>query len=157
LLFGKGVRMADVGSNVGTSGRKRGVTRRSFLQAAAGTAAGSALVGAPIVVRAQEPPGATERAGIKRFASGGQNVTLQVNGKPLQASIRPDQTLLEVLREKFDLTGAKEVCDRGACGACTVLLDGRSINSCMMLALDAVDRQITTVEGLMSGDQLDPI
>ena len=61
------------------------------------------------------------------------------------------------MRESLNLTGAKEVCDRGACGACTMLVDGRSVNSCMMLAIDAVGKKITTVEGLVKDGQLDPV
>ena len=69
----------------------------------------------------------------------------------------PDTTLLQAVRESLNLTGAKEVCDRGACGACTMLVDGRSVNSCMMLAIDAVGKKITTVEGLTKDGQLDPV
>ena len=81
------------------------------------------------------------RSGLKRFAATGGNITLEVNGKPAQLSVTPDTTLLQAVRESLNLTGAKEVCDRGACGACTMLVDGRSVNSCMMLAIDAVGQE----------------
>lgn len=132
-----------------------GVTRRRFLQGAGGVAAGSALLGVP--AEAQETAPAAVRPGIRRYLAAGQTVTLQVNGAPRQVSITPETTLLEALREQMDLTGAKEVCDRGACGACTVLIDGRSVNACMMLALDAVGTAVTTVEGLGGDGRLDPI
>jgi xanthine dehydrogenase YagT iron-sulfur-binding subunit len=66
-------------------------------------------------------------------------------------------TLLRLLRERLDLTGAKEVCDRGSCGACTVHLDGKAVNSCLLLAVDCEGRDVTTVEGLAKGDALHPV
>jgi aerobic-type carbon monoxide dehydrogenase small subunit (CoxS/CutS family) len=94
---------------------------------------------------------------LKRYAASGENIALEVNGRAAQLAVTPDTTLLHALRESLNLTGAKEVCDRGACGACTVLVDGRSVNSCMMLAIDAVGHKITTVEGLAKDGQLDPV
>ncbi len=70
-------------------------------------------------------------------------VTLQVNGKKLSAQLEPRVTLLDALRDNFDLTGAKRVCDRGACGACTVLLDGKPVYACSVLAIDAQGKNIT--------------
>jgi aerobic-type carbon monoxide dehydrogenase small subunit (CoxS/CutS family) len=84
-------------------------------------------------------------------------VTLRVNGRALVAKIDPVTTLLEALRIDLGLTGTKEVCDRGACGGCSVLADGRLVASCMMLAVDAVGSEITTIEGLARGERLDPI
>jgi aerobic-type carbon monoxide dehydrogenase small subunit (CoxS/CutS family) len=75
-------------------------------------------------------------------------LTLQINGKARPLRIEPRTTLLEVLREQLDLTGAKPACDRGECGACTVLLDGRPVNACALLAVQAEGRAVTTVEGL---------
>lgn len=135
--------------------KKSGVSRRLFLQGAAGGAvAGSALATIPIVARAAEP---SVRAGLKRYAADGADIVLSVNGKDSPVKVTPQTTLLQALRESLDLTGAKEVCDRGACGACTVHLDGRSVNGCMVLAVDAVGAKVTTVEGLKKGDQLDPV
>jgi xanthine dehydrogenase YagT iron-sulfur-binding subunit len=134
-----------------------GVSRRRFLKGAAGSAAaGSALATLP----RSGPAAAAEpavRAGLKRYATSGAEVLLKVNGKENPITLAPQTTLLEALRESLDLTGAKEVCDRGACGACTVLVDGKSVNSCMMLAVDASGREITTVEGLKGGDALDAV
>ena len=84
-------------------------------------------------------------------------ITLNINGEATALNVQPAATLLEVLRERLSLTGCKEVCSRGACGACTVLIDGRSINSCLTLAVDAIGKQITTVEGLGSDAQPDPV
>jgi len=134
-----------------------GVSRRQFLQGAGGAAAGSMLVSLPEMARAQQEGAQLTRAGLKRYAASGQNISLDVNGRAAQLTVTPDTTLLQALRESLNLTGAKEVCDRGACGACTVLLDGRSVNSCMMLAIDAAGQKITTVEGLATDGQLDPV
>lgn len=87
-------------------------------------------------------------------------LTLNVNGKKMTATVEPRMTLLDVLREDLDVTGPKRVCDRGECGACTVLLDGKAVYSCSTLAYDAVGKEITTVEGLMAqaaAGQLSPL
>jgi carbon-monoxide dehydrogenase small subunit len=86
-----------------------------------------------------------------------QGVTLTVNGEKHEVFIEPRQTLLEVLREKLGLTGTKEVCDMGSCGACTVLLDNRPVLSCLTLAVACEGKEITTIEGLGKGDELDPL
>jgi len=84
---------------------------------------------------------------------------LAINGEERRLALEPRTTLLSALRTRLDppLTGAKEVCDRGACGACTVLLDGRPVYACMLLALDCVGAAITTVEGLGSPEALSPV
>lgn len=141
----------------GDLSRGSGVTRRTFIQTlgvgAAATAVGTddpAEARTPMS-RAQDP----EVLGPDPF-----NVTLRVNGSDLTTPIDPATTLMETLRWHLNLTGTKEVCDRGSCGACSVLLDGQVVMSCMMLAVDAVDREIATVEGLApdadAGD-LDPL
>jgi aerobic-type carbon monoxide dehydrogenase small subunit (CoxS/CutS family) len=84
-------------------------------------------------------------------------VTLRVNGRAHKVQVEPRVTLLRVLRNHLHLTGAKEVCDRGECGACTVLLDGKPVYACMMLAVDAEGHEITTVEGLAKGGKLHPV
>jgi xanthine dehydrogenase YagT iron-sulfur-binding subunit len=80
-----------------------------------------------------------------------------VNGKNYSANLEPRVTLLEALREDFEITGPKRVCDRGACGACTVLLGNKPVYSCSILAIEAQGKPIVTVEGLMQGEQLDPV
>jgi len=80
-----------------------------------------------------------------------------VNGEIVSLSVFPNRTLLEILREALGLTGAKEGCGEGACGSCTVLLDGKPVRSCLTLAVEAAGCEITTVEGLASGETLDPL
>ena len=84
-------------------------------------------------------------------------ITLNVNGKDHKLKVEPRVTLLRALRNDLDLTGSKEVCDRGSCGACSVHLDGALVTSCMVLAVDAVGKRVTTIEGLAQGDKLHPI
>ena len=86
-----------------------------------------------------------------------QSVTLQVNGVPYPLAIHTNRTLSTVLRNEVGLTGTKEGCDDCECGACMVLLDGQPINSCSFLAAQAADREITTIEGLASQDDLHPL
>ncbi len=83
-------------------------------------------------------------------------VTLQINGELHEVVVDTRSTLLDVLRERLDLTGAKKGCDHGQCGACTVLVDGRRANSCLLLAV-AVRGEVTTIEGLASGEELHPM
>lgn len=86
-----------------------------------------------------------------------QGIALTVNGDLHEVLISPNQTLLEVLREKLGLMGTKRGCDLGACGACTVLIDGEAHLSCIMLAVDAAGREVVTIEGLSEGGQLHPL
>ena len=81
-------------------------------------------------------------------------ITLTINDKLREVSVAPNDTLLEVLREKFDLTGSKESCGEGVCGSCTIQMDGKPVRSCLTLALEADGCSIKTVEGLADGDQL---
>jgi xanthine dehydrogenase YagT iron-sulfur-binding subunit len=84
-------------------------------------------------------------------------ITLDINGEKHHLSIDHRTTLLDVLRERLDLTGTKKGCDQGQCGACTVLVDGRRVVSCLNLAVAAEGRDITTIEGVAEGDQLHPV
>ncbi len=86
-----------------------------------------------------------------------RTITLFVNGTECALQVKPSATLLEVIRENLGLTGAKEGCGEGECGACTVLMDGLAVNACLILAMEADGRQITTIEGLTGGDELHPI
>jgi carbon-monoxide dehydrogenase small subunit len=86
-----------------------------------------------------------------------QLIELKVNGEIHEVMVEPHRTLLEVLREKLGLTGTKEACDTGECGACAVLLDGIPVNSCLVLALDARGKEIITIEGLADGSKLHPL
>jgi carbon-monoxide dehydrogenase small subunit len=86
-----------------------------------------------------------------------KEIKLTVNNQPYRLSVLPWRTLLEVIREDLGLTGTKEGCGLGECGACTVLIDGRAVNSCLVLAAEADGKQITTIEGLADGDKLHPL
>ena len=128
-----------------------GWSRRDFLKisgvaAAAPLAAPASVLAAAVVVDEVPVQG-----------PGKVPVTLNVNGKMLKAQLEPRVTLLDALRDQFELTGAKRVCDRGTCGACTVLLDGKAAYSCSVLAIDAQSRRITTVEGLGEPGKLHPV
>jgi xanthine dehydrogenase YagT iron-sulfur-binding subunit len=84
-------------------------------------------------------------------------VSLEVNGQPQLLTIEPRVTLLDALRERLGLTGTKKGCDQGQCGACTVLVDGRRVNSCLTLAIAVEGKRVTTVEGLARGGELHPL
>lgn len=86
-----------------------------------------------------------------------EHVNLTINGEPRQLELDPRQSLLDVLRETLGLTGTKKGCDQGACGACTILLDGKRVNSCLTLAVMHDGAEITTIEGLAQGGQLHPL
>lgn len=115
------------------------VSRRDFLAATAAAAAAPPLSAAGLRFQPAQP---------RRFAPGAAPLDLVVNGRKVTLEAEPRETLLEVLRWHLGLTGAKDVCDRGSCGACTVLVDGLPRLSCMTLAVEVAGRQITTVEGL---------
>ena len=85
------------------------------------------------------------------------SVRLTINGQEHRLDLDPRQSLLDVLREDLDLTGTKKGCNQGACGACTVLVDGKRINSCLTLAVMHDGAEITTIEGLASGEELHPL
>ncbi len=84
-------------------------------------------------------------------------IKLEVNNTPHTISVEPRRTLLDALRYNLQLTGTKKVCDMGNCGACTVMVDGRAMYSCLLLAVDCEDRQITTIEGLDQDGHLSPV
>src|SRR5205085_7784004 len=84
-------------------------------------------------------------------------LTLKINGKQLSLDVDPRTSLLDLLREQLQLTGSKKGCDHGQCGACTVLVNGRRINSCLSLAVVHEHDEVTTVEGLASGEELHPV
>ena len=98
---------------------------------------------------------------VARNASGSlpaaSSITLKVNGVVKQIEVRPWVTLLDLLRERLDLTGTKKGCDHGQCGACTVLVNGKRINSCLTLAVMQEGADIVTIEGLAEGDALHPL
>jgi xanthine dehydrogenase YagT iron-sulfur-binding subunit len=94
---------------------------------------------------------------VRVYGPGKVPITLNINAKRYTAEIEPRTTLLDTLRNELELTGAKRVCDRASCGACTVIMDGKAVYSCTVLGIEAQGKSITTVEGLMNGDQLHPM
>jgi aerobic-type carbon monoxide dehydrogenase small subunit (CoxS/CutS family) len=136
--------MSDSASNEDFS-----ISRRSFLK----TFGASAAVAATAQVEAVAAE--LEKVNKERTVGpGAVPITLQVNGKPLKLEVEPRVTLLDALRNRASFTGAKEVCDRATCGACTVLIDDRPVYSCSMLAIEAQGKPITTVEGLAENGKL---
>lgn len=106
---------------------------------------GVGVTGAVAPALIPEQAEAQTAAGV--VGPGAVPVTLTINGKPMKVTIEPRETLLDVLRNHLDMTGAKRVCDRGTCGACSVLVNGKVMYSCSILAIDAQGKQITTIEG----------
>ncbi len=132
------------------------VSRRSFLSSLG--AAGVAATAVPIVAKAQAaPPPAQEAATATERTEGAVPVKLKVNGKLLDLNIDPRASLLDTLRETASLTGTKKGCDHGQCGACTVHVNGRRINSCLTLAVMHEGDEITTIEGLGQPGSLHPM
>lgn len=126
-----------------------GVSRRDFLKIS-GISATVPLVAGPEVVIADDKK-------LAAFGPGKLTMEFTINRKKYKADLAPRVTLLDALRDHFQLTGAKRVCDRGECGACTVLLDDRAVYSCMVLAIETQGAQITTVESLACGNELHPV
>ncbi|HJQ69976.1 MAG TPA: (2Fe-2S)-binding protein [Blastocatellia bacterium] len=126
-----------------------GLSRRTFLKASGISLSVPLVMGHRVVKVAG--------AQVKVFGPGKVPVSLLINGKKYQATVEPRVTLLEALRHELDLTGAKRVCDRGTCGACTVIIDGKAVYSCTVLAIEGEGKAITTVEGLMQGNTLHPL
>ncbi len=125
-----------------------GYSRREFLQSAA-TVAGAATVPAGLASAAGM---IAEGSPANAPAAVAKSLQLKVNGQPHELIAEPRLTLLDALREHLKLTGTKKGCDRGQCGACTVLVNGRRVNSCLSLAVMHENDEITTVEGLQSVD-----
>jgi xanthine dehydrogenase YagT iron-sulfur-binding subunit len=125
------------------------VSRRDLVRGSATVAAGVAVIAPKDAVDAVEF--ASER--FEALAI----VHVEINGVDYQLELQPRVTLLDMLRERLQLTGTKKGCNRGECGACTVLLDGRRVNACLVLAAAADGRKVTTIEGLADGPQLHPV
>ena len=135
-----------------------GLTRRSFLRGAGVGAAGLATTQLRIPeIDAEEIPDETQLDKSPTAGPGSVPMTFSVNGQTYAAYLEPRVTLADALRDHLDLTGTKVICDRGACGGCTVLLDNEPVASCMVLAIAAQGKAIQTVEGLAEGETLDPL
>lgn len=126
------------------------MSRRGFLKG----------VGAGAVATGLVQPSAEKQvadASTKTVGPEGASITLKVNGETRKLTVEPRVTLLDALRNRLDTTGAKKVCDRGTCGACTVLVDGDPMYSCSLLAIEAEGMEITTVEGLGTPDNMSDV
>lgn len=132
-----------------------GVSRRSFLRGSALTTAGAAVSETAATLLGQAE--AAENGGPPAVGPEPVRITLTVNGVARALEVEPRMTLAEALRGPLGLTGTKISCDRGACSACTVWLDGVTVCSCIMLAVDVGARRVTTIEGLAKGDTLHPV
>jgi len=130
---------------------KKGFSRRGFLQ---GAGIGGVLGTGLLERNAEAAPAA---AGAAVAGPGAVPITLTINGKPVNLTVEPRVTLIDALRDYVDLTGAKRVCDRGTCGACTVLMNGKSVYSCSVLAIDAQSKSIETIEGMTSPEKMHPV
>lgn len=123
-------------------------SRRSFLK----------TVGVGPLAASVLAPGAVEaQPAVREVGPGEVAIELTVNGRKLPLSVEPRVTLLDALRTRLGVTGQKRVCDRGSCGACTMLVDGKTVYACSMLAIEAAGRNIRTVEGLAQGTVLHPV
>jgi xanthine dehydrogenase YagT iron-sulfur-binding subunit len=129
------------------SGLHQGISRRGFLS--------SVSAGAVVAVSLKDAPAAP----VQEIEAVGKTLTftLRVNGKSRKVLVEPRWTLVYVLREVLGLTGTKIGCERGECGACTVLIDGKPRYSCMTLAVEAEGHDIKTIEGLLNGEKLGPV
>src|SRR5499427_5141011 len=126
------------------------VSRRDFLKSAGVTGLATAVTSVAV-------PDAAAQPGPALVGPGDVPVSLMVNGKRLDLTIEPRVTLLDALRTRADLTGNKRVCDRGSCGACTMIVDGRTVYACSTLAIEVQGKQIRTVDGLAAGSALHPV
>ena len=133
-------------------------SRRRFLKGVGVAGAGAALA-EHLLLKPEAETVAAEAETDARPVAGALNLTLDVNGQRRALSVEPRTTLLGALRHNLDppLTGPKLVCDMGTCGACTVLMDGRAVYSCLVLAVDAAGKKLTTVEGLGSAENLNGV
>jgi len=138
--------------NESDSNQTGSFSRRNFLKSIGTTAVGAAAVQAQAV--AQE----LEKINTDKIVGPGEvPITLMVNGANHKLSVEPRVTLLDALRNRLDLTGPKKVCDRGTCGACTVLVDGQPVYSCCLLAIETVGREVTTIEGLGTPEKMNEV
>jgi xanthine dehydrogenase YagT iron-sulfur-binding subunit len=126
-----------------------GVSRRTFLKISGISAA------VPLVARPKMVMAAGEKVPV--YGPGKVPMEFRINGKAYKASLEPRVTLLDALRDQFELTGAKRVCDRAECGSCTVLMDNKPVYACSVLAIEAQHKPITTVESLMQEGKLHPV
>jgi xanthine dehydrogenase YagT iron-sulfur-binding subunit len=132
-----------------SSSKSSGFSRRGFLR---GVGISGGVLGSGVLETE-----ATAAPAVPVSGPDAVTITLKVNGKPMRVEIEPRETLLDVLRNKLDHTAAKRVCDRGTCGACTVILNNKAVYACTVLAIDAQGREIQTLEGIAQGAKPHPL
>ena len=130
-----------------------GISRRKFIKDFS-----TGVVGGTVLIQnLHGSPVNDNKSGKSESEKDKLPLQLKVNGREVKLQVKPQTTLVEILRNHLELTGTKTVCNHGECGACTVLLDGVAVYSCQMLALDAAGKEVTTIEGLMTGEDLHPV
>jgi aerobic-type carbon monoxide dehydrogenase small subunit (CoxS/CutS family) len=135
------------------------ISRRSFIKGVGTGVVAATVAPTSLVEKAEAQQSMTELPGVTEAV-----ISLDINGRTHRIKVESRTTLLSVLRdgidvngERIDLTGTKQICDRGECGGCTVLMDGKAVYACMILAIDAQGKRIATIESLAAGDKLHPI
>lgn len=136
---------------MGKKSKSREISRRKFIQGV-----GTGMFGGTVLLDTFHAFPEKERV-EEKIQEGQERLSLRVNGRVVRLMVEPRTTLVEVLRNRLHLTGTKVVCNHGECGACTVLLDGEAVYSCHLLALDAAGKEVTTIEGLLRGEELHPL
>ena len=126
-----------------------GVSRRDFLKISTISAAAVPILGTKVVQAAGEP--------VKVYGPGKVPIELTINGEKHTLQLEPRVTLLDALRDQLEITGAKRVCDRAECGACTVLIEGKPVYACSVLAIEAQGKSVATIEAMMQGETLHPV
>ncbi len=133
------------------SSSSKGISRRGFLRGAGLSTAGSVLLTSEVFAFEYEEVKGTE------LGPDASTIQMKVNGRIWSLSVEPRTTLASALRDHLELTGTKVVCDRGSCSACTVYVDGKPVNSCMMSVFDVGDKEVTTIEGIAKNGKLHPV
>lgn len=135
-----------------TNKPRKGLSRRAFLSRGAGVA-----ITTPVLAGVGHAAPASPAADVKILGPDKVPVALRINGSRHNVNVEPRVTLLDALRNTLDYTGAKKVCDRATCGACTVIMGGKPVYACSVLAIEAQGKDITTVEGLGTDGRLHPV
>ena len=132
---------------------RKGISRRGFLKGAGMTTVGTVALQSGVLGNTLDVKSLDETA----IGPDAELIKLKVNGKSRSLAVEPRMTLASALRDKLQLTGTKVVCDRGACSACTVWVDGKPVNSCLTLAVEVQGKEITTIEGIGTPEKLHPV
>jgi len=132
--------------------KEKNISRRNFLNRV-----GTGIAGTYVLTPALKALPKEIKDEARQISEGKVKLELTVNGKKIKTFVEPNTTLAEFLRNDLELTGTKIVCDQGECGGCTVLLNNKAVYSCHILALDASEKEVVTIEGLMNGEELHPV